>query len=463
MTAERVPSLTVLGGGVAGLAVGYFAAKRGLPIELLEATDWLGGNCRTLSLGPFRFDTGAHRVHDRDPLVTREIQALLGDDLQRVSAPSHVYRRGRMVSFPLRPLDLVRKLGLLTTMRATIDLAAARAGLVAGDGGDFESFAVRTYGRTIAREFLLHYSAKLWGMPCSQLSPLVAGRRLKGLGLSAFLLEALGGAKAATEHLDGAFLYPRGGFGAIAERLADAVGREHIRCGARVSRLLHDGQSVRAVGVEGEPPVPCDAVVSTVALPALVHLFEPALPSEVLELAARLRFRDVALVALALDRPTVTTSATVYFPEPSICFNRVYEPRNRCPEMSPPGRTMLVAEVPGSFADDRPESELVAIVRETLVRIGWIREREVIDSAVHRLPDAYPLLEVGFEDVVEKLIRHLGRFGNLWLSGRNGRFAYTHLHDMMRLGHDLVSAYAESLPTADRPRGAAVERTGAPI
>jgi protoporphyrinogen oxidase len=448
-------SLTILGGGVAGLAAGTFAARRALPFTLLEADDAVGGNCRTVSLGQFRFDTGAHRLHDRDSLVTGEIRALLGHDLVQVSAPSHVYRRGRLVSFPLRPLDLLRKLGPATTLRAALDLAFARAG-GAGVGDDFETFAVHAYGRTIAREFLLDYSEKLWGLPCSRLSPGVAGRRLKGLGLASFLLEALRGGRAATAHLDGSFLYPRGGFGVIAERLADAAGRDRIRCRARVERLLHDGAAIRAVGVLGRAPEPCDAVLSTLSLPRLVTLFDPPLPKDLLALARRLRFRDVTLVALALDRSSVTTSATVYFPSPAIPFNRVYEPRNRCPEMSPPGRTMLVAELPGDAARGRGDAQTVGSVRDELVRIGWIHERDVIDAVVRRVPEAYPVLELGSEAIVERLVSELGRFRNLWLSGRNGRFAYTHLHDQIRLGHDLVSSFAKRAGSSPaEPRAAA--------
>ena len=54
---------------------------------------------------------------------------------------------------------------------------------------------------------------------------------------------------------------------------------------------------------------------------------------------------------------------------------------------------------------------------------------------------------------MERLLGELGRFRNLWLSGRNGRFAYTHLHDQVRLGHQLVSSFAEragSLPAKTR-------------
>lgn len=437
-------ALTILGGGVAGLAVAHFAARRGLAFELFEAASSVGGNCRTLSLGPFRFDTGAHRIHDRDPLVAREVRSLLGDALHRVTAPSHVFSRGRLVAFPLRPLDLARHLGARGTLRAGLDLLAARARLEGG-GEDFESHAVRAYGRTIAREFLLDYSEKLWGLPSTRLAPLVAGRRLQGLGLRSVLLEALRGGAAATRHLDGSFLYPRGGFGRLAERLADAAGRTHLHCGAPVRRLLHDGRCIRSIEVEGRPAIPCTAVVSTLPLPMLVDRLDPPLPLSARDLAGRLRFRDVVLVALALRRATVSASATIYFPEKAVPFNRVYEPRNRCPEMSPQGHTMLVAELPAERAAGLTETALVALVRDTLAGHGWISPDEVVDAAVHRLPNAYPLLERGCEQVVASLLDELGAFRNLWLGGRNGLFAYTHVHDLLRSGHELVETIAERL------------------
>ena len=31
----------------------------------------VGGNCRTFTCGDFKFDSGAHRFHDKDPDITR--------------------------------------------------------------------------------------------------------------------------------------------------------------------------------------------------------------------------------------------------------------------------------------------------------------------------------------------------------------------------------------------------------
>ena len=65
----------------------------------------------------FRFDTGAHRFHDKDPQVTEEVKNLLGDDLLQVAAPSEIFFEGEFYRFPLLLSDLVEKLEAKTLLR----------------------------------------------------------------------------------------------------------------------------------------------------------------------------------------------------------------------------------------------------------------------------------------------------------------------------------------------------------
>ena len=76
----------VIPGGAAGLTLGYWARKRNMPFRIYEAGPRPGGNCLTLRHGEFLFDSGAHRFHDKDVRVTRDIMALMGGRMARVSA-----------------------------------------------------------------------------------------------------------------------------------------------------------------------------------------------------------------------------------------------------------------------------------------------------------------------------------------------------------------------------------------
>jgi len=413
--------IAVLGGGPAGLAVGYYARKRGLGFTIFEAGDRVGGNCVTHRHGDFRYDSGAHRLHDRDPEITREIQTLLGDELRIIDIPSQIYDDGRLIRFPLSPAQLLGHLGLPTFARAGLEVVRTRL-VSSGPGQDFESFAVAKYGRTIASRFLLNYSEKLWGAPPVELSPTVAGNRLSGLDLRTFISEAVL-RRGSKSHVEGRFYYPRHGIGAIADALAEACGRETIGTSSRITRMLHRDGAIRT-------------------------LLDPPPPPEVLELARSIRYRQVRLVVLFLDRETVTRAATVYFPASEYEFTRLSEPRNRSPEMAPEGKTSLLAEIP-CHADDEvwtaDDQTLIDRVKARILTIGWVRPEEIMGGVADRLPNAYPVLDVHCEKAVAGINDYLGRFRNLRLTGRSGRFVYGWIHNMMRFGLETVDQIADEV------------------
>ncbi len=435
------PLLTVLGGGPAGLAVGYYARKAGLDCAVLEAGERVGGNCITYRHGDFRFDSGAHRFHDKDAEITGDVCDLLGDELKLIEVPSYIYSGAGLVDFPLAPLNLMKRLGPAVFAKAAGEVLASRIGGRA-PASNFEEFALATYGPTIAGRFLLNYSRKLWGVPCDRLSPDVAGKRLSGLGLAAFLAEAVGGALVRDRHVDGRFWYPRLGYGQIAEALAAACGPEVVRLRSRVTRIRHDGDRITSIEINGSENLAAGEVVSTLPLDLFLRMLDPPPETSVLEGTRGMRYRNVILAAFFLDRPRVNDAGSIYFPDDEFPFTRVYEPRNRSALMAPPGRTSLVAEIPCDASDaawGMDDAALLDLVRRPLARIGWLRDSEILDATVKRLPYAYPVLETGYEARVEAIHRYLSRFGNLQFSGRSGKFLYSWLHEMLRFGKDIVA------------------------
>lgn len=431
---------TVLGGGPAGLAVGYYARRAGIPCSVFEAGPRVGGNCVTFEVDGFRFDSGAHRFHDKDPGVTDDVRALMGEELQLIEVPSYIWSEEALVDFPLSPLNLMRRLGIVRFARAGAQVLASRARRRVAPA-NFEEFAVSMYGRIVADRFLLNYSRKLWGLPCDRLSPHVAGKRLSGLDLKTFLTETVGGVLARDRHLDGRFLYPRDGYGRIVERLGEECGEGVIHLDSPVTAIGHEGDRITWVEVAGNRRTDVGTVVSTLPLDLFLRLLRPELPSPVLGLTAGMRYRNVVLVALFLDRATINDAGTVYFPSEEFPFSRIYEPRNRSSAMSPPGRTSLVAEIPCDAEDavwKMDDAAVLGLVLPPLERIGWVRSGEVVGSALRRMSHAYPVLEKGYEARVENVHASLARFSNLRFSGRSGKFRYSWLHEMLRFGKDIV-------------------------
>ncbi len=400
--------------------------------------------CRTLHCGAHSYDRGAHRFHDRDPEITRDLLDLMGDELVRVKAPSAIRDEGRFIDFPPTPLNVMFAYGFREASRICFDLLRStlrrRGPLVS-----FEDFAVRRFGRTLARRILLNYSSKLWGLPTAELSPDVATRRLQGMTLRSLLYELVfPGAK--TEHIDGSFLYPRLGYGQIVDALVATLPPESLRTGCDVAGLECAGGAVRRIHFAAGPPaeVP-DRVVSTLPLPLLVKLLGDALPESAREAAARLRFRHVRLLFLRLASKGISDKASIYIPDPAFCISRIYEPRNRSAAMAPEGETSLVVEAPcfsGDAIERLPADAFAERVVHELSALRLIEPRDVVESRLHFIPNAYPVYASGYERDVAAVGDALAPIDNLETVGRAGRFVYSHLHDQLRFGRDYVRSIA---------------------
>jgi protoporphyrinogen oxidase len=313
--------------------------------------------------------------------------------------------------------------------------------------GSFEDFAVSRFGETLARRILLNYSEKLWGLPSDQLSPDIATRRLQGMTLRSLLYELVfPGAK--TEHVDGSFLYPRGGYGRIPEALVATLPPESVHTGFAVGALDCEGGVVKRIhGAEGQAVEVRDRVVSTLPLPLLVGLLGDAVPAAAREAASRLRFRHVRLLFVRIRAERMSPNASIYIPDPAFCISRIYEPKNRSAAMAPQGETALVVEAP-CFADDAvarlPEDAFAKKVIGELTALELLDPRAVLETRHHFIPNAYPVYAKNYAGDARIIRDALSLFANLETLGRAGRFVYSHLHDQMRFGKDYVRQLTES-------------------
>ncbi len=447
-------NLHILGGGPAGLTTGYYAKKHNFNFTIFEAGEHAGGNCRTLKIkgenckfrilqsGDFRFDTGAHRFHDKDPQVTEEVRTLLGNDLMRVEAPSEIFFEGKFYQFPLHLSDLTQKLETKTLLKIMWEQLHNSRKKYAEN---FTDFAINQYGKTLAERFLLNYSEKLWGAPSHSLSTTIAGNRLKGLDLRSFLRSALFGTPQNPNHLDGSFFYPRHGIGMISDKLCEFIGKRHIKLQHRISRLIHKDGKIEHIVLNDDIEIQASTVINTLPLTLSIRMLDPSPPPELRAIADRIKYRHLMLCVFCLNREAFSPNASLYFPGEEFPFTRLYEPKNRSTEMAPKGQTVIVLELP-CYSDDTiwnmSEAALQTKVWEALQNVKTLSSEEIIHHQTYKLPFAYPVLEVGFEERVRHLVKYFETFKNLHLTGRNSLFRYLHLHDLFKAGKEVIEKIA---------------------
>jgi len=427
----------ILGGGLTGLSAAYVLARAGRPVRVFEAQPFLGGASRTVRHGEFRFDLGGHRFYTRDEEVIGLVRNLLGDDLLTVRRISRIYLNGRFADYPLSFRSALSALRPLTSARVGASYAWSRvrnaANRLRGRGvHTFEDWVVSRFGRRLYEIYFRPYSEKVWGVPCRELCADFAEQRIKGLSMRAALREMIGRTRGdQVKSLIHEFLYPRYGFGQIPEAMARALPEGAVRLGARVVGCRHDGARITEVRVEANGATgahPCDEVIMTLPLDEFVLGLDPPPPAAVLDAAGRLRFRDIIICFLALDRPQVTRDHWIYFSSPDVFFGRMHEPKNWSPAMAPADRTGVVVEV-FCFQHDavwtEPDDHLLGRVAARLEGLGLIAPGEARGGSVVRLERAYPLYVRGYAEHLGTVLDYLGRFENLQCAGRNGLFRYT--------------------------------------
>lgn len=155
-------SVGIVGGGISGLAVGYYLVKAGLNVSIYEKEGRVGGKIYTKREGGYIFDIGANTGLETTPLLPFLYKEI--DIENRVAYASnlsknrYILKDGELSKLPMTPLEF---LGTnLFSSRAKVRLLCD---LVIGRGEGEESIA-EFVKRRIGEEFL-HYA----------INPFVAG------------------------------------------------------------------------------------------------------------------------------------------------------------------------------------------------------------------------------------------------------------------------------------------------
>ena len=434
--------LDILGAGPAGLGVGYYAKKNKIPVSIFELSNSVGGNSRTILNGEFRYDTGAHRLHNKHNRVTQMVKELIGEDLKLVNVPSKIYHNGSMVDFPLNIFNLLDNLKTSDLLKIIKENFLNRIN-PNRDIKSFKDLAYQSYGLTLSEFFLINYTEKLWGEKSSKLDPSISGKRLQNLDFISVIKSLFLGINN-TKHLDGSFFYPKYGFGTIFDELANTIGNENIFLNSKVEKIIHDGKRINQIVCAGQKSFSTGMVVNTLPLNALCNLFDPRPPDEIIKCIKNIKFRDVRLCILYLNKSKFSSNASIYFPESKFPYNRIYEPKNRSKYMAPKDKTCIVIESAfsrkGRDSVDSDEG-FYNKIRNSLINERFIKKEDILDYEIGYILNAYPIIDIGIQKRITPALSYFNSFDNHILHGRNAEFQYVHTHDLLKKSENLVSQF----------------------
>lgn len=325
--------VVVVGAGFTGLAAAWELVRAGHEVVVIERDAEVGGLAGSFPVGGTRLEKFYHHWFTNDRHVNELVAELgaEGDVLYRPTRTGMYYANN---FFKLSsPADLLRFTPLSLVDRIRLGLLALRARRVR-NWRDLEDLTAKEWllrlgGKNVYRvvwEPLLHGK---FGPVADRVSAVWFWNKLKLRGGS----RGEGGAEI--------LAYYRGGFAALADRLADAV-RAHggeIRTNISATGLLVEDGHVRGVQT-ADGLLPADVVLMTPALPVVADLVEPYVTSDYAASLRRIEYLANVCIVLELDR-SLSETYWLNVNDPGFPFVGVIEHTNFEPTSTYDGRHIV--------------------------------------------------------------------------------------------------------------------------
>ncbi|MEJ0000308.1 MAG: NAD(P)/FAD-dependent oxidoreductase [Verrucomicrobiota bacterium] len=436
--------VVIMGAGPAGLTAAWELIRAGREVVVWEADpSYVGGISRTVQAEGYRFDVGGHRFFSKSEEVNEVWRQIMPDDFIECPRLSRIYYKGKFFNYPLEAMNAFLNLGPVETANILLSYAWARLRPIRPEL-TFAQWVTNRFGRRLFQIFFKSYTEKVWGISCDEISADWAAQRIKGLSLRGAVLAAFRGrqAPATAKTLIRQFFYPRLGPGQMWETAANKV----IELGGgvfldrRVQTVHWDETGVTHItGTNSAGEFfqqEGTHFLSSIPLRELLLALDPPPPKEVAAAARALRYRDFITVCLIVNREKVFPDTWIYIHDPSVKVGRVQNYKNWSAAMVPdPSTTSLGMEYfcfEGDSLWTSTDYDLAQLAIREATQIGLIRDAEVKDAFVVRMPKAYPIYDQDYQRHLEVIKQWVGLFANLQPIGRNGMHHYNNQdHSMM--------------------------------
>ena len=433
-----------MGAGPAGLGVAYELVKNGVTdILIIDKNKQVGGLARTDVLDGDRFDIGPHRFFTKNKEVDQIWHDTLGSDFQPVSRLTRIYYKDKYFNYPIKPADVLIKLGPLDSLNAILSFLSSQISKK-NKPITFEDWIVQKFGRKLYEMFFKTYTEKVWGIPCDQVGAEWAAQRIKDLDAFEVLKNALfGDKKKKIKTLVEEFDFPVLGAGQMYETMCDKVVSQGVELmlESKVIRFNRQDNTIKSIDVlktnGKEININAKQFFSSIPLGNYFRMLNPTDSPQISDAAEMLRYRDHITVDLLIKRKIVFPDQWIYIHSPDVRIARIANYKNFSKAMvKDKNTTALSVEYFVFTCDDlwnKTDDLLVDMAINELEKMRLIEKREVVNAWVIRETEAYPIYYLGFQDHYNVLKSRIDQFDNFYSIGRAG------MHKYNNQDHSLIS------------------------
>jgi protoporphyrinogen oxidase len=481
----------IMGAGPAGLTAAYeLLTRTDIKPVIIEMDSQVGGLSKTINYKGNLIDIGGHRFFSKSEKITSwwlKFLPLSETTPENISltyqnqtaslqaAKSDNPVAGNMLIRPRKsriyfdkaffdyPLSLnhrtLRNFGMVKIGRIGFSYLKSKIFPVKKEQ-NLEQFFINRFGKELYLTFFKAYTEKIWGVPCDQIPADWGRQRIKDLNIGKAVLQSVTSLFSANKsiHQEGLstslieqFLYPEKGPGqmweTVAKKILDLGGEIHLN--TEVTKINMEAGIVHSVCCRklesGEKlELTGNHFFSTIPVKQLIKSMENiTMPETVSDIAADLSYRDFIMVGLLFRKPDglagegigALTDNWIYLQDRDLIAGRLQIFNNWSPDMVQDEKNLWIGME--YFCSEKDaiwkmsREDMISLALKEIKQIGLIRNEELLDATVIKVPKAYPSY-FGAYDKFPLVQSFADEIDNLYLIGRNGMHRYNNTdHSMM--------------------------------
>ncbi|MGQ4832639.1 MAG: protoporphyrinogen/coproporphyrinogen oxidase [Candidatus Asgardarchaeia archaeon] len=429
----------ILGGGLAGVSLGYFLNEKGFDVTVLEKEQTIGGLCRSITVDGYTFDYGgSHIIFSKDKTILDFMAGILGDNKVLRRRNTKIFFKNRFVKYPFENglSDLPKEDNFECLYYFIMTLIEKEKG-ISKRPKNFLEWCYYTFGKGIAEKYLIPYNKKIWKYPLDKIS-LEWVERVPNPPIEDIIKSSLGIPTEGYIH-QLYFYYPKyGGIESLVKSIARPIENKIItNFPVREVKKKSDHWLVSS----DEEKLEFDRIISAMPIFELVKAYKST-PDTVRAAVQDLKYNSIITVMLGLDVDKLNDFSWLYIPQEDVITHRVSFPSNYSEYVAPKGKSSVLAEITLHEKNHlwKEDDSLVAKrVIEDLNRIGLIEKETVELYLVKRQKYAYVINDLNYSQNT-KIFRDFFSKKGIGLVGRFSEFKYLNMDATIKSALNFVKS-----------------------
>jgi protoporphyrinogen oxidase len=409
--------VVIMGADPAGLTAAWELVRSGREVVVWESdANYVGGLARTVLAEGYRFDLTGQLFYSPSPEIMEFWRKNLIDGFIEIPSVTRIMHKGTLLDYPLDPKKAGYKFSFVEGVKSAWTAPSAQN--KAGAAENLEQWLVNQYGRHFYEMLFKDYFEKIVGLPCDQISAAFGPRHLRPLPAD-----------------QKTFLYPKLGPGQFWEAVANRVLERNnpIFLDRRIQTVHWDESGVTHItgtNAAGEfLQQEGTNFLFSIPLAELLLSLDPPPTKEVSAAARALRHRDMVHVTIVANRQTLFPESRLMICDPAVKVAHILNYKNWSPGLNAdPQTTSLGMEYYTLQSEgmwNASDFDVAQIAIREIVALGILKESEVKDAFVTRVPKVLPIYDLKFQHHLDVIKQWVGLFANLQPLGRNGLHSYS--------------------------------------